>query len=259
VGSGYYTDANYRVRTLIEHFDGKAWTIVPTANPGAERNMFFSVNAINPNDVWAAGGSQDSSDGNLHTLIEHWDGHTWSVSASPNPGPNGNELFGITAAGPNNVWAVGQQQGTAFPGKALVEHWDGHSWQAVAGPGQGGYTYNAVAATISGSWLVAVGALENDKRPQSSMAFTVAGSHAATTTPVQVGSFENDFYGVTSDGKVTYAAGRSTESDPNAQKHATLVEQYVDGRWSVTCRDGSTSLQRGACALPRCCGLLRSA
>jgi hypothetical protein len=44
---------------------------------------------------------------------------------------------------------------------------------------------------------------------------------------------ENDFYGVTSAGEVTYAAGRSTEGGPNAQKHATLVEQYVSGHWTV--------------------------
>jgi hypothetical protein len=56
--------------------------------------------------------------------------------------------------------------------------------------------------------------------PQSSLAFTVAGGHAATSVTPQVGSFENDFYGLTSAGKTTWAAGRSADSDPNVRRPA---------------------------------------
>jgi hypothetical protein len=231
--AGYYADADYRIRTLIEHYDGKAWRVVPSPDPGAKGDMLFSVNAVNDHDVWAVGGSQTDANGGFRTLIEHWDGRRWSAVASPNPGPNGNELFGVTAAGPANVWAVGQEQGNAFPGKALVEHWNGDSWQVAPGPAQHGYTFDPYAATVSGSQLVAVGTKEDGKDPQSSLAFTVTGSHAATSVTPQVGSFENDFYGLTSAGKTTWAAGRSADSDPNVQNHVTLVEQLVHGRWTV--------------------------
>src|SRR3712207_7700528 len=41
------------------------------------------------------------------TLIERWDGSTWSTVASPNMGSGYHELLGVAALAPNDVWAVG--------------------------------------------------------------------------------------------------------------------------------------------------------
>ncbi|HEY4388878.1 MAG TPA: hypothetical protein VGN34_30885, partial [Ktedonobacteraceae bacterium] len=45
------------------------------------------------------------------TLIEHWNGSTWSVVPSPSPGSSPassfNFLNGIEALSPHNIWAVG--------------------------------------------------------------------------------------------------------------------------------------------------------
>jgi hypothetical protein len=228
--TGYYADANYHVRTLIEHYNGSAWTVVPSPNPGAERDMLFAISARADNDVWAVGGSQDTPAGAFHTLVEHWDGHAWSVVPSPNPGRHGNELFGVTLAGAQ-VWAVGQQQDTGFPGRALIERWDGHAWSVI--PVSGTETYDPYAATVLGDRVLVAGDRENDNSPQRSLAITVAGRTATAAEPPTVGTSENDFYGVTSLGGVTWAAGRSTDSDPNVQNHASLIESFVNGQWTV--------------------------
>ena len=41
------------------------------------------------------------------TLVEHWDGTTWSVVNSPNVTTDGNQLGGVVALATGNVWAVG--------------------------------------------------------------------------------------------------------------------------------------------------------
>lgn len=40
------------------------------------------------------------------TLVEHWNGKTWKVQPSPNPG-KGTLLFGVAATSSTNAWAVG--------------------------------------------------------------------------------------------------------------------------------------------------------
>ena len=57
--------------------------------------------------MWAVGYTitTDGTNQPDRTLIEHWNGSTWSVVASPNVGGNDNLLNGVAAAG--DVWAVG--------------------------------------------------------------------------------------------------------------------------------------------------------
>src|SRR5258707_14974757 len=75
---GYYTDANWVDQTLIEHYDGVTWSVVPSPSPGAQRDILTSVAAISDNDVWATGEQMDAA-GTWHTLAEHWDGTSWTV------------------------------------------------------------------------------------------------------------------------------------------------------------------------------------
>ncbi len=87
------------VNTLTMHWDGTQWSIVPSPS----MDFLQTVAAVSTNDIWAAGFY------NYGTLVEHWDGTQWSVANSPNPGITDNEFFGITAASPTDVWAVGYQ------------------------------------------------------------------------------------------------------------------------------------------------------
>ena len=65
------------VQTLVEHWNGSAWSVVPSPNaPGTRSNSLVSVSAVAANDVWAVGYSLI---GFTHqTLIEHWDGSSWT-------------------------------------------------------------------------------------------------------------------------------------------------------------------------------------
>jgi hypothetical protein len=224
---GYYADQTFRIRTLAEYWDGSKWTVVPTANPGRARDVFFSVKAVGQNDVWAVGGTEDTPDGVFHTLIEHWDGSSWSVVPSVDPGPNGNELFAVTASSPRNAWAVGQQQGHGFPSLALVEHWNGHAWHSARAPISSSMTFDPYAAATLGRRLLAAGDQENDSQPQSTLSFT---GHRLIASD-NVGAGENDFYALAASHDGAWAAGRTT--DPATDLTSTLIETLKEGRWSV--------------------------
>ncbi len=103
--------------TLIEHFDGARWTVVPSPNVGPDSvnqsNRLLGLTANSPTDIWAFG-SFFTADGSGHqmTLLLHYDGTSWTVASSPNP-TKGNFLDDLLFAGvvpsPGNVWIFGSE------------------------------------------------------------------------------------------------------------------------------------------------------
>src|SRR5580698_6796033 len=84
---GYYANAPLgegAEQTLIEHWNGQAWKIAPSPNPGgsAADNSLHGVTAVSPTDAWAVGYYSRGGD---HTIIEHWNGHAWHAVQSPDP------------------------------------------------------------------------------------------------------------------------------------------------------------------------------
>jgi hypothetical protein len=101
--------------SLIEHFDGTKWTIVPTPDLShAPLGLLFSqpftlrsVAAVSASDIWAVGFQVNPNTGAEVTLTEHFDGKAWSVVPSPDGSLSNNELFGVTALPTGSVVAVG--------------------------------------------------------------------------------------------------------------------------------------------------------
>lgn len=120
-------------RTLIEHYDGSAWTIVPSPNPAhgtRSANILTSVSGTGPEDIWAAGYDFDPATETIEFLLEHWDGSSWTASPSPTP-PGGLDVaWGITAISPDDVWAVGDSALQV----TRAAHWDGNAWTIVPTP-----------------------------------------------------------------------------------------------------------------------------
>ena len=121
-------------RTLIEHWDGTAWTVVPSPNKGPFPNSLSAVTAIAPDDVWAVG-TWFTKAFDDRTLTLHWDGTSWHRVPSPNAGPASaaNDLVSVSAIATDDVWAVGSR-GL----HTLTMHWDGTSWSIVPSPTPGG-------------------------------------------------------------------------------------------------------------------------
>ena len=60
------------------------WSGTPAVSPRTSGDVLAAITVLSPCDAWAVGWGSDSG-GNL-TLIEHWDGASWTVVASPDPG-----------------------------------------------------------------------------------------------------------------------------------------------------------------------------
>ena len=134
-------------RTLIEHWNGTAWTVVQSQNPGSGFNYLTGIAALSADDIWAVGFSSSGQtvQGMQEVLIEHWDGTSWKVVQGQSPGTNGNVLSEVTAISANDVWAVGSTSGSAPETDTLIEHWNGSSWSTVQGQNPGKQSNNLTA------------------------------------------------------------------------------------------------------------------
>jgi len=105
------------IQTLIEHWDGKSWSVTPSPNFGPtaanQGNHLMSVAALSPTDLWVAGRAfiPDGSESQM-TFALHGDGTSWTIQPTPDVGFN-NTLFGAAVAQPSSVWFVGSG---SFPG-----------------------------------------------------------------------------------------------------------------------------------------------
>ena len=94
---------NVTYQTLIEHWNGTAWSIVPSPNGGSGNNYLQSVAAISANDVWAVGYYLSAG---YWDLAERWDGTVWTISTL-DPSISSGELLGVSALSSSDVWLAG--------------------------------------------------------------------------------------------------------------------------------------------------------
>jgi hypothetical protein len=150
---GYYNNGS-AIKTLIERWNGRAWTVMASPSPGGSHGSFlYGVAAPGPSGAWAVG---DYGTGNTtRTLIERWNGRAWTQVTSPNPGRmHGSALSGVAAAGTSSAWAVGYYDSP--PIRPLIERWNGRAWKYVTSPNPGGRHGGVLDAVTtaggSGAW-----------------------------------------------------------------------------------------------------------
>ena len=157
VGGAEYAD--FLNNTLVEHWNGQTWSLVPAA--AASGSVLRGVAAVGPSDIWAVGSGGTSGTATLATLTEHWNGTSWSVVPSPNASRL-NFLRGVAASSANNVWAVGDWVVNPNDGasvyRTLIEHWNGAAWIKIPSPNRGlGNNSLAAVAIRSANDVWAVG------------------------------------------------------------------------------------------------------
>jgi hypothetical protein len=129
-----FTDSSIGNDTLTERWNGTAWSIVPSPNVGAQ-NHLLGVKGFSATDAWAVGSHNVPGTLNFATLVERWNGSTWSIVPSPSPDPFENRLQDVDGVSSNDLWAVGTRQsspdGVRNP---LILHFNGSAWSSVATP-----------------------------------------------------------------------------------------------------------------------------
>lgn len=158
--------------TLIEHWNGASWTVVPSPSPGAVHNVLSSIRAASATNIWATGGYDDGDNSLLKTLILHWDGKHWTQQQTPSPGSGGSTLAGIRSVSGSEAWAVGLSSDDNTD-KPLILHLTGGHWRQASVPRtEFGEALSGVAATSATDvWAVGdgfggpVAARGRDSRP----------------------------------------------------------------------------------------------
>ncbi|HKP53287.1 MAG TPA: S-layer homology domain-containing protein [Chloroflexia bacterium] len=131
---GYYAPytndySAYRARTLIQHWDGTQWSIVPSPNGPGDTGYLYDISGSSPDDIWAVGDYvANISMSYKQPLTLHWNGNTWSVVPTVDH-PYSMSLSAVEALSSDNVWAVGSGN-TGDPQNRLAHiiHWDGAQW-----------------------------------------------------------------------------------------------------------------------------------
>ena len=146
-------------RTLVEHWNGKAWKVQRSQNPGdsGKSSGFSGVAATSSGNAWAVGSYVKNSMSLGQTLVEHWNGTAWKVQPSPNPSGLGNSsgLVDVAATSPANAWAVGNYGASARQtDPPLVEQWNGKVWKIEPANFPEGSLFGVAATSSSDAWAV---------------------------------------------------------------------------------------------------------
>jgi hypothetical protein len=148
-------------QTLIEQNTGTGWAIVSSPDTSSSQNNYLEgVTCASASDCWAVGFSFSSSPiGGLvdQTLIEAWDGTSWSIVSSPNSASGPSQLTGVTCVSASDCWTVGYSNGIVD--QTLIEQNTGSGWAVVTSPDHLGSQTNFLngVACVSAAECWAIG------------------------------------------------------------------------------------------------------
>ena len=245
VAAGYFYNGNAVTQTLVESWNGTTWSIVPTPNIGTGSNTLLGVSCTSTSSCTAVGYHVPTSPvipGGIHavTLVESWNGTSWSVVPSPNEGTASNNLFDISCVSPTSCVAVGSQ----YEGKkrkrvshTLIESWNGISWSVVPSPNYGSTRainlLLGVSCVLSGS-CAAVGYHNINTRTYTLIeAYT---GTAATTTTTTTGAT------TTTTGATTTTTGATTTTTTAAATTTGGTTTTTGGTTTTTTAAATTTV-----------------
>jgi hypothetical protein len=219
---------------LIEHWNGTAWSIVPSPNPGPDGDNLTGVTAISANDAWAAG-YYSNGDQEL-PLFEHWNGTAWSVVNVPSVPNSINFVSAISAVSTNSVWAVGNTiDDNSGNTDELILHWNGTQWSvsATLPLGQQSTLQAVHAISANDVWAVGTG-LGADGGTTRNLALHWNGTAWTQVTVPDVGNSTNpnNLYGITAlSSSDVYAVGSATGGSLGVPQ--ALIEHWNGTAWSI--------------------------
>jgi hypothetical protein len=225
---GYYIPTGGgHIRTLIEHWNGNKWVIVTSPNPLSNKDNFLKgVDAVSGSDIWAVG--SNGRPGNK-TLILHWNGTKW-VAVPGAPLGNGGDLNDVSVISHANVVAVGHS-GITGSSQALIERYDGHSWdkEAVSGTVAGADLIGVSTPGAKAQWAAGTrtgtAALQTLTVRNTGTGWSVVASPNVGTNKI---NFFNDVSAVSAGN--AWAVG---ERDGSNFVRRTLVAHFEGGTWHV--------------------------
>jgi len=128
------------VQPLAETWNGSVWTGSPTENvPGTTFAYLLGISCAGPTFCETVGES-DTASGN-NTLIETWNGSSWSITPSPNDGTEEVQLLAaVDCISATSCAVVGRSGPSGSAEIPFTENWDGSTWSIGTIPAPSGAT-----------------------------------------------------------------------------------------------------------------------
>ncbi|MGD0394683.1 MAG: hypothetical protein ABSC41_18820, partial [Acidimicrobiales bacterium] len=184
---GAYESRSGAQVTLAEVWNGNSWTVRTTPNPKGATDSGLDGVACRSATACTAVGEYKSSSGAFETLVEVWNGTSWTVQTTPNPkGALGSHLDAVSCSSATACTAVGTYQSSYGAEVTLGEVWNGTSWtvQATANPSGASYSDLYAVSCTSATACTAVGGSGNSSGTSETLAEVWNGtSWAVQTTP----------------------------------------------------------------------------
>ena len=138
-------------QTLIERFDGSAWSVIPSPDQSKLNNGLISV-SMTSGGGWAAGYALQGTGSRpeYRPLAMHWGGAQWAL-ASPTGFTGDAVLTGVDALADGTAWAAGFQTTAAGTRRTLIESESGGTWTPAASPDDGTATSDNTLTGIGGT------------------------------------------------------------------------------------------------------------
>lgn len=218
---------------LIEHWNGRKWTVVlKRLNVQENVDYFAGVAATSATSAFAAGTLESQY---AFPLIEQWDGAAWKQDQTPALGLGDCACAAVLtglAATRGKAWAVGQYVGESNGLLTLILRWNGKAWFQVPSPspaGSGGGAVNALqgVAALSPADAWAVGVANSGPSGQRNTVIEHWGGTGWTVVPSpdpsRAGCVNDELLGVAASPAATWAVGDTCG--------AALALRLEDGRW----------------------------
>jgi len=216
--------------TLIENYNGVAWSVVSSPDPSNEGDFLTAVTTIASNNAWAVGWYDNTATDELAPLILHWDGSTWAMQTTGVPTGGDIVLQAITAISADDIWAVGNSGGETN----FEMNWNGTAWSETFAsfPTGGQESLHGVAAvSASDAWAVGSYAPTVTAELQT-LILQWNGKEWNQVTSPNVDAYFNELYGVavvsSSD---IWAVGLAYTT--NGLTFHTLIEHWNVKHWSI--------------------------
>jgi hypothetical protein len=211
------------------------WSVMPSLNQGSLRNTLTGVDALSENEVWTVGlfDTLISTIVKSWTLIEKWDGSSWSIIPSPNPGIMYNYLISVKALASDNIYAVGSYAGIPAVSQMMVLHWNGSTWDTEPTPTVtgGSSLYGLEAITDNDIWAVGDQDIGAPGPDVGTLTLHWNGSEWNVVTSPNVANRTNRLYDVKAvSTNSIWAVGYSRNLSEN---YRTLIEHWDGSSWNV--------------------------
>jgi hypothetical protein len=154
--AGERWNANQEYRTMIQRWDGKEWKVLRSSFPG----ILSDLDVIADDDIWAVG-TKVVEGGSGRMFAVHFNGTKWTEVAVPSPAEGYSVLYDVSAAAPDDVWAVGEWYDRGDP-RARIVHFDGTKWSKPAMTDLGTFVTLYGVSALDSDTAVAVGEDQHD-------------------------------------------------------------------------------------------------